>query len=444
MKCKEIKIKIHTLIDEYNRYNYQLQQIIHRDKESGNESWILDEQNLRQYNEEKIEKINTLLNQLYVESKKAMYNFFDAPFSVYKYLLDLRLNIYLFNYEDASEIDFFEEELIYYSNPSENRKITKDNDTVYYHKFLNNQKKFNHSLKRKIEIIEYEINKLGHTVRNDKIIKKSNHKSDISNVKLDDFIKLMSNSNEIEYSSLISLHYNKMFNVKEELKLEIGQNLLKLESNKKEIYIDVLQNNLQNLPNSNLDTNQLNKWLKKYNVELSNFPEFNRGKLYDDLMEFDSIYGDKICKSPNILEVQKDFYNYSAFIYINEIKDFVSKYSLKKNKNQYKNYNKKIFKSYESQKWFDTSLRSLNTIDEVGKIRRGFQAIANTFYKDEICRKIIFQYAFQLKDYITHLNKEYNARIRSDNKLSESVNHIDKVNHLAKEYQSKQQNNTIE
>lgn len=278
----------------------------------------------------------------------------------------------------------------------------------------------------------------------DKPVKKKINYAKMFSYELSKYDSLAIEHNYYTYYNSILLSY--IAKVKE----EVQENILELNPIKIPLYLDKTIAEIENAGFQNESSTILDKYVGKYKIDLKKLPKVDNPKLREILSTKDFRQEIPYKEFSEIEFIQLNFYLYGLRTETIKLLDFLRglqvNYKIKDNveTKESLNYNKIVFKSYDTQKWFDTALRSLNTIDEDGKIRRGFQAIANTFYKDEVCKKNIFQYAFSLKDYIAHLNKEYTAGIERNDKLSESVNHTDKVNGLVMDYQSKLQKNTTE
>ncbi|AOW17122.1 hypothetical protein LPB03_06455 [Polaribacter vadi] len=278
----------------------------------------------------------------------------------------------------------------------------------------------------------------------DKSVKKKISYAKLFSYELSKYDSLAIEHNYYAYYNSILLPY--IAKVKE----EVQEYILELNPIKIPLYLDKTIEEIENAGFQNESATIIDKYVSKYKIDLKKLPEVKDSKLREILSTKDFRQEMPYNEFSEIEYVQLNFYLYGLRTETIKLLDYLKglqvNYQITSNveTKELLNYNKIVFKSYDTQKWFDTALRSLNTIDKDSVIRRGFQAIANTFYKDEVCKKYIFQYAFSLKDYIAHLNKEYAAGIERNDKLSESVNHIDKVNGLVMEYQSKLQNNTTE
>jgi hypothetical protein len=439
MNCQELSFKICNLIEDYNEYEYKIQQIIQREREASDQSWIITEQELEHSNEVKVQEINTLLNNLYKKAPNESFNFYDTPLSVYKNCININLKTYLFSYQDALEIDFYEEELSQLNEPEEYRILKdKTGTSHYYHKLLNNKRNFDISLKRKIELIESKIQKLGYQIEDKNIIKKEFNNSIINYTFLNDFIKITSNSNGVKEAPFISLYNNEILTIKTLLKNEISENLLILDSINKKIYLDLIVSKIKIHPFSKFDFKILNNWLKEYNEQIGDFPNFNNSKLYIDLNSFYELSKYNSKESKKVLELQKEFFKYAAHLSNNEILNFMNQYTKNEEQQSVKphtlDYNKNIFQSLEAEDWFNNTLEELGAIDEDKRKGTGLQAKANAIFRNKNCKENIFKYNLYLKTYIEFLNIEYQADIKSDSRLSDGNSYIDKIEGIINSY----------
>lgn len=92
-------------------------------------------------------------------------------------------------------------------------------------------------------------------------------------------------------------------------------------------------------------------------------------------------------------------------------------------------FNDEIFRTIESQNWFYETLKKMGAIetDNTPK-KRKFQPICHAIFYSLDCKKKIFRYNLELKDYILFLNSEFDTNINS--KLSIGYRHVDEVEEL--------------
>ncbi|MCX7550890.1 hypothetical protein [Xanthomarina sp. F2636L] len=99
-------------------------------------------------------------------------------------------------------------------------------------------------------------------------------------------------------------------------------------------------------------------------------------------------------------------------------------------------YKSSIFLNQEAQEWFNNTLQELSAINVNNKPERSFQAICNAIFRDEKCKSIIFKNRLLLKNYITFLNDEYKAGIKSKSNLSNPQIYSIDVSDLINIYQN--------
>jgi len=91
-------------------------------------------------------------------------------------------------------------------------------------------------------------------------------------------------------------------------------------------------------------------------------------------------------------------------------------------------FDKNIFRSKESQKWFHETLIEFGAIDEENKAQRGiFQTRCQAIFSISECKNKIFKNRLKLKDYIDYLNAAYSAKIKNNSRLSDGYKYIEDV-----------------
>lgn len=159
---------------------------------------------------------------------------------------------------------------------------------------------------------------------------------------------------------------------------------------------------------------------------------FKSSYLYEVLEnEARKIYNDKVYEK--IIEKNKLLETHKYFEVNNEE-------SIKRNPK----FRDDIFKTIESQNWFNDTLKELSAIDSENKPQNGFQAICNAIFRDGICKTLIFKNRLMLKKYIQFLKDEYSAIINSETNLSNPQNYIQDVAELISIYQNNLQANKPE
>lgn len=92
-------------------------------------------------------------------------------------------------------------------------------------------------------------------------------------------------------------------------------------------------------------------------------------------------------------------------------------------------FNDEIFRTIEAQNWFYDTLKKMGAI-EIGNTpkNRKFQPVCHAIFYSHNCKKKIFRYSLELKEFISFLNKEFNANIKT--KLSNGYLHEAAVEEL--------------
>lgn len=93
-----------------------------------------------------------------------------------------------------------------------------------------------------------------------------------------------------------------------------------------------------------------------------------------------------------------------------------------------------IFKSDDGLVFFLDTLRNMNIIDDDNKPKRGFQACCNAVFRDKNYKTHIFINNMRLREYIAFLNIFFNAKIKSEDKLSDPYQYEKDVANHFKEY----------
>lgn len=264
------------------------------------------------------------------------------------------------------------------------------------------------------------------------------------------------------------------------IKSDVLKDLLKLDNYKINVYLDLKLNKIKKQDYlKGFSSKKIERWLEYFKVELDDILAFNvDSDSFQDLVggyylnhNIESVDDDKIEDYKIAKESQVDFLYYFLNYYANQLvtfleskkvnelninRDFISKdfnedqllfnndqsgkknEKIKKNNNSnLKTYNRYIFKSKEAETWFNNTLEELGAIDENKKKAKGLQAKADALFKNLKCKDNIFKYNLLLKTYISFLNKEYRAKIKSDSRLSDGGYHQDKIQELISSYLNK-------
>ncbi len=92
-------------------------------------------------------------------------------------------------------------------------------------------------------------------------------------------------------------------------------------------------------------------------------------------------------------------------------------------------FNDNIFRTIEAKNWFYNTLINMGALEEYNTPKkRKFQPICHAIFYSLDCKKKIFRYNLELKDFILFFNKEYKTNITS--KLSNGDRHVEEVEEL--------------
>lgn len=129
------------------------------------------------------------------------------------------------------------------------------------------------------------------------------------------FCNSISNEREIKKTCFDLLYQTDITHYTPYLESEIIANLLHLPNEKKDDYIRYTLDRINKTPLRNTSKNILDKWLKKYNVDLSNFPKFSNEELNIVLKTYYNGYTFETHQEQHfILDIQIDFYCYAAML----------------------------------------------------------------------------------------------------------------------------------
>ena len=235
------------------------------------------------------------------------------------------------------------------------------------------------------------------------------------------------------YDNILLLHVTLV-------KEEVQENIFKLDTIKIPLYLDKTIKEIESSGFQDISSTILNKYIEKYTIDVDLLPEVENEELRKILKTNDYYQKMPYNEFSEIEFIQAQFYRYGLRTETIKLLDYLKglqvDYQITNNV-EIKvplNFNKTIFKSYETQQWFEDTLEELNAIDEKKEARSGFQAKANAIFTDINCKKVIFKYNILLKHYIAFLNKEYKAGVKAKDKLSDGVNHSKTVENLIQSF----------
>ncbi len=107
------------------------------------------------------------------------------------------------------------------------------------------------------------------------------------------------------------------------LETEIIENLLLLGNDKRDDYLNFAIDKIKKTPFVDKEKFNIDKWLKKYNVSINEFPNFSNEELKHWLNRYYNGYSETPHDLDFILDIQIDFYCYGAMIEANKMIDFL-------------------------------------------------------------------------------------------------------------------------
>ena len=107
------------------------------------------------------------------------------------------------------------------------------------------------------------------------------------------------------------------------LETEIIENLLLLGNDKRNDYLNFAIDKIKKTPFVDKEKINIDKWLKKYNVSINEFPTFSNEELKHWLNRYYNGYSETPHDLDFILDIQIDFYCYGAMIEANKMIDFL-------------------------------------------------------------------------------------------------------------------------
>jgi hypothetical protein len=107
------------------------------------------------------------------------------------------------------------------------------------------------------------------------------------------------------------------------LETEIIENLLLLGNDKRDDYLNFAIDKIKKTPFVGNDKINIDKWLKKYNVSIDEFPKFSNKELSHWLNRYYNGYSETPNDLDFILDIQIDFYCYAAMVEANKMINFL-------------------------------------------------------------------------------------------------------------------------
>lgn len=107
------------------------------------------------------------------------------------------------------------------------------------------------------------------------------------------------------------------------LETEVIENLLHLGNDKRDDYLNFTVDKIKKTPFIDKEKINIDKWLKKYNVTIDEFPKFSNDKLNNWLKRYYNGYSETPNDLDFILDIQIDFYCYAAMVEANKMIAFL-------------------------------------------------------------------------------------------------------------------------
>lgn len=144
------------------------------------------------------------------------------------------------------------------------------------------------------------------------------------------FCEEISNERQVK-ETCFDILYESIIHYVPYLETEIKENILILDSNKKDDYLEYAIDVISKTPFAKKGSYNIDKWLEKYNVSIEEFPKFSNTELNDWLSEYyNSTKHFDLKERDFILDIQIDFYCYTSMIEANKMIAFLE--SKKNNK----------------------------------------------------------------------------------------------------------------
>lgn len=107
------------------------------------------------------------------------------------------------------------------------------------------------------------------------------------------------------------------------LETEVIENLLLLGNDKRDDYLNFAVDKIKKIPFIDKEKINIDKWLKKYNVNIDEFPKFRNDELNNWLQRYYNGYSETPNDLDFILDIQIDFYCYAAMVEANKMIAFI-------------------------------------------------------------------------------------------------------------------------
>lgn len=138
------------------------------------------------------------------------------------------------------------------------------------------------------------------------------------------FCKEISNERAVKETSFMQLYDSGLTHYRPYLESEITENLLILDKDKKEDYLSYVLDKVTKTPYANISEDFIDQYIKEYDVDINDFPNFKNKKLSEALETYyQGIYHATHQEQHNLLCIQIDFYCYASMLEVKKIVEFV-------------------------------------------------------------------------------------------------------------------------
>ncbi|MBT8244931.1 MAG: hypothetical protein HKP48_08280 [Winogradskyella sp.] len=138
------------------------------------------------------------------------------------------------------------------------------------------------------------------------------------------FCKEISNERAIKENTFMQLYDYGITHYGPYLESEITENLLLLNKDKKEDYLNYVLDKINKTPFASIPEDYIDKWLTKYKVDRNEFPNFKNQELNEVLETYyASEHITTYDKQHALLDIQIDFYCYAAMLEVKKIVTFI-------------------------------------------------------------------------------------------------------------------------
>jgi len=148
------------------------------------------------------------------------------------------------------------------------------------------------------------------------------------------FCNEINNDREIKNTSFMQLYDYGITHYRPYLESEITENLLIIDVEKKEDYLSYVLDKINKTPFASIPEDFIDDWLKKYNANRSEFPNFKNQELNEALETYYASMHITTHKEQNfLLDIQTDFFCYASMLEVKKAIEFIETKSEMSNDN---------------------------------------------------------------------------------------------------------------